>query len=96
MANETNFPNGITSGGKRSVSGSQSVTGTATIATGLATVSECLTTLRTVTVGAGNPWVTSVTPSGTAGSIDVVVKDSAGTNSTAAVVVNWTAHGTPA
>jgi hypothetical protein len=95
MAQETNFPNGITDGSVKEVRGRQSVTGTATIATGLAAVGGVTGSLETIGVAAGDPFVLQIKPHATPGSLDVVVKQDDGTNAANPTQVDWHAWGTP-
>lgn len=94
MENVTNFPNGVSDRGVIRVRKRQSVTGKATIATGLGTCLGGIACLDKVESGAGKTWVVSAKASATPGAIDVVVKDSAGTESTTAVGVTVDADGT--
>lgn len=79
--------------GRSTARGVQSVRGSATIATGLATVETVIVSLDSVGTGAGDPFIATARPSGTAGSIDVAVKQDDGTAATVAVNVHWTAGG---
>jgi hypothetical protein len=90
----TNFPDGITDAGQARVAGRTSVTGSATIATGLDKgVTGALASLEEVSVTAGHGFVVSAKASITAGSIDVAVAQVGGTAATVAVQVNWLAYG---
>jgi hypothetical protein len=71
-------------------SGHASITGTGTINTGLAAlIQTCVASLQTVTFGAGGHFTVACVPGGSAGQIQVTVYDSAGAQSTSAVVVHW-------
>jgi hypothetical protein len=93
MPNATEFPNGVEENGQARRAGRQEVTGKATIATGLATVSATLAGLEAVNTGAKKGYLVTAKPSATAGAIDVVVLDKEGAEATAAAFVNWTASG---
>lgn len=92
----TNFPGGITDAGKARRTVTQKVLGKATIAMGLDSVTDAIASLAKVESGAGKTWVVSAAASATPGAVDVVVKDSAGTESTTEVTVTVQAAGTKA
>lgn len=92
----TNFPDGVSDAGKATRSVHQKVKGKATIATGLDTVEECVASLETIEAGEKKGFVVSVKPSGTAGAVDVVVKDEKGVEATSEPVVHVIARGTKA
>lgn len=89
----TNFPDGVSDAGVTRVRLRQSITGAATIATGLEKVEGGIATLEKIETGAGKTWLVQAKASGTPGSIDVKVIDSAGNESTTAVFVTVDAHG---
>lgn len=89
----TNFPNGITDKAQARVGGRTEVKGKATIPTGLKTVTGVVASLEALSVTAKHGYAVSAAPSGTAGSIDVVVEDTTGAEATTAVFVGWFAVG---
>lgn len=99
MARATKFrgtvaADGLAVNGRTTARGVTSVRGSATIATGLTTVENVVVSLDSVGTGAGDPFLVTARPSGTAGSIDVAVKQDDGTAATVAVNVHWSAGGT--
>jgi hypothetical protein len=98
MARATKFRgtvqvDGLAVNGKSTARGVSSVRGSATIATGLATVESVVASLESIGVGAGDPFVVTARPSGTAGSVDVAVKQDDGSAATVAVNVHWSVSG---
>lgn len=92
----TNYPGGITEGGKATVSGTASLDGSnpTTVATGLATVDQFVCTLnRSTAVSSGTAFITHGTPSN--GNVDVYGWVLAGTASTGTESFDWVAVGTP-
>jgi hypothetical protein len=89
----TRFPGGISDKGQARAAGRASVTGTATIATGLDTVEGGTATLEELSATAGHGFAVSAKASATPGSIDVAVAQIGGTAATVAVEVSWTAYG---
>jgi hypothetical protein len=94
MPQRTGFPNGITDKGQARIMGRTSVTGKATIATGLKTVAGVVASLEALSATSKHGFVVSAVASGTVGSIDVVVEDTTGAEATTAVNVGWMAYGT--
>lgn len=91
----TNFPDGITDGGKRVASGSIALDGSnpTPVATGLTTVTSFVATLvRNTALSSGTAFVTHGTPSG--GTVDLYAWVAAGTASTGTETVDWYAVGT--
>ncbi|MGH2878942.1 MAG: hypothetical protein ACRDK4_04960 [Solirubrobacteraceae bacterium] len=93
MRDVTRFPNGVSDEGQTRKCGRHSITGTATIATGLDEVEGATATLETVSVTATHGFVVTAKASATPGDVDIAVFDLEGKASTVAVEVNWTAFG---
>lgn len=89
----TAFPNGVSDEAQTRRMGRTSVTGKATIPTGLDTVTGAVASLEVLNAASKKGFVVSAVASATVGAIDVFVADTTGAEATAAVFVGWQAYG---
>jgi hypothetical protein len=89
----TAFPNGVSDEGQTRRNGRTSVTGKATIPTGLDTVTGAVASLEAINAASKKGFVVSAVASATVGAVDVVVSDTTGAEANAAVFVAWMAYG---
>lgn len=94
MRDVSRFPNGVSDEGQTRRAGRTSITGKATIATGLDTVTGVVASLETISSVAKHGFTVQAKASASEGSVDVTVYDKEANEATAAAVeVAWIAYG---